>query len=354
TILMIRSPPKTRSMSNEEGSDKRASSLEESSVANLNETISISKDNGESKGATRKKTTKNSNMDKIKSKPKIIENKKVNLLDEMKETDDEIDLFSNQNEARDRNRINIENEKLMIENNIENIVENSRVESLIGGPRREKNMLGATHVESVLFTPASELCRQLHPNSLTKGRSRRAMEIPPEDERFPCQTNEGNNLSRKKNLLFDENNSCNSNEYFNDFNILNGNVGSNEYGLGQFSNPDAYQNLTTIVRVTFELPNGQVISKVKSASLQECQKYFNWPDEVRRVKFSDLRQSDIQTVARQDNSCHYPTQNSNRFDRNRLSREDASAECEDEFFSQNRQLENNIFSQPTQRRRNYA
>ncbi|KAK0075026.1 hypothetical protein PV326_011945, partial [Microctonus aethiopoides] len=342
-------------MANEEGSDKRASSLEDSSVANLNESISISKDNGEAKGATRKRVAKNINNEKTKSKLKIIKDQMLNLLDEVRGTDEEIDLFANQNEARcsaeelrgdivpnnleravdslnmkfnllmrnfdslkrandlssrnlppergrettskarsaevkllnrknfenypfesnrDRNRLNIENEEF-----IENIVENSRVESLIGGPRRERNMLGATHVESVLFTPASALCRQLDLKSLTKGRSRRAMEILPEDKRFPCQTNEGNNLSRKKNLLFDENNFCNSNEYFNDSNTLNVNVGSNEYGLGQYSNPDAFQNLTTIVRVTFELPNGQIITKVKSACLQECQKYFNWPDE---------------------------------------------------------------------------
>ncbi|KAK0070652.1 hypothetical protein PV326_002255, partial [Microctonus aethiopoides] len=100
TILMIRSPPKTRSMSNEEGSDKRASSLEDSSVTNLNESVSISKDNGEAKGATRKKITKNSNMDKTKSILKIIEDKKVNLLDEARGTDEEIDLFSNQNDTR--------------------------------------------------------------------------------------------------------------------------------------------------------------------------------------------------------------------------------------------------------------
>ncbi|KAK0156723.1 hypothetical protein PV328_012397, partial [Microctonus aethiopoides] len=108
-------------MSNEEGSDKRASSLEDSSVANLNESVSISKDNGEAKGATRKKTTKNSNMDKTKNR--------INI--------------------EKQNNENFEMEKLIVENGIgnhgDNIVENSRVETLIAGPRIEKSILDTGH-----------------------------------------------------------------------------------------------------------------------------------------------------------------------------------------------------------------
>ncbi|KAK0169236.1 hypothetical protein PV328_012304, partial [Microctonus aethiopoides] len=502
----------TRSMANEGKTDRRAMSLEDVSVTNLNKTISISNHNEEAKGATRKGQTKNSNMDKTKSKLKIIEDKKINLLDEEKGMDGRVGQHSGQNEARclaedlrgdivpdkmkravdclnekfnlllenfenmmkvnnlsnrnlpsegggettdearsvevnllnegnfennfvknKRNRINIEKqnsenfeiEKLIVENGNgnhgDNIVENSRVETLIAGPRIEKNILGTghsrlemrschtlvedadawrlghlrtmdvpsnrvdlhhanrenpqllgmSHAESVSFTPALDSCRKLNQKSLTKGRSQRAMEFPLDDERFPCQTNEGKNLMenniRSNNRLNDFNNFCNfnKNNNFSNFNSIDNNVENQGYGSRQLSNSDSYhntncqmgesQNLSTIIRVTFELPNGQVVTKIKPASIQECQQYLDWPDEIKKVHFSvsrEPRQSVLQTVAWQNNSDNYFPHNRNRFERGRLSREDSSVNHEDELYNRESQLQYNTFSQPSQRRRN--